>query len=362
MPFVTAISTEHGDDAHVVLYSMLNQALQPSEEQYRLTKQGVQSLIDQQRCTAAQFGGALLGLDVDLPKEAEWTPELVVEWQAKLHAAAELNPIFSCPTVFYATKHGFRLLWLLRRRCPIVDPNELEDRLRGLVTLAHLCGIPADEACKDWTRLFRLPRVHRVLDNGTIERTAMSSYFRLAYGAADLSAHHSVPADGRLIAYEPEVFPRVGELDPKAIRACTSLSVGTRKRPSGASRSRSSDVFGVRPADVRADRVLLHPDGSKTELFLQVLASVEQGHSDSGTYLLAALMGQTGQPIEAVKLLMAAGYSLKGVLTERPPPEKALLLFALVRYAVSKSTPAPSAADSKRLWQLVRRHLTVGSV
>lgn len=62
----------------------------------------------------------------------------------------------------YTTKGGFRFLHLLAMA---VDAGPSFEALVGRFLTAYtLVGLPVDEACKDWTRLFRAPRV--TLENG----------------------------------------------------------------------------------------------------------------------------------------------------------------------------------------------------
>lgn len=70
------------------------------------------------------------------------------------------------PVCWYFTRNGFRILQPLTRR---LSPDELETMLlRWLVELESVVdeiGIPdlrVDDSCKDWTRLFRMPRVVRM--------------------------------------------------------------------------------------------------------------------------------------------------------------------------------------------------------
>lgn len=79
------------------------------------------------------------------------------------------------PNVIYQTKRGAHLLWWLDP--PLVDAQDFEQRRSVLVarlmpSLAKT-AYRADPACKDWTRLFRCPRVVRSdrLDDGTWNST-----------------------------------------------------------------------------------------------------------------------------------------------------------------------------------------------
>jgi hypothetical protein len=58
----------------------------------------------------------------------------------------------------YLTRAGYRIVFALDPPLPV---DEAEAHLRGLLYALRLRGIHADEACTDWTRLFRMPDVVR---------------------------------------------------------------------------------------------------------------------------------------------------------------------------------------------------------
>ncbi len=111
-----------------------------------------------------------LSVDYDRPKvDGQKNPWDNAEepWDllAKLADTKEL-----WPTVFYTTKHGARLIYVLKRA---LTPHEaglayvkLLDRLREL-------GIEGDENTKDWTRLFALPFITKweLNDAGEVTNT-----------------------------------------------------------------------------------------------------------------------------------------------------------------------------------------------
>ena len=96
-----------------------------------------------------------LAVDYDLPKtDGEKTPWADLEEAEEFLASlAEKIPDL-WPTVFYTTKHGARLIYVLT--CPLTT-SEAEQAYIKLLARLRESGIESDENTKDWTRLFVLP-------------------------------------------------------------------------------------------------------------------------------------------------------------------------------------------------------------
>lgn len=95
-----------------------------------------------------------LAIDYDRPKvdgkKSPWN-DAEEPWDllAKLSDTKEL-----WPTVFYTTKHGARLIYVLKRA---ITPHEAGLAYAKLLERLLELGIEGDENTKDWTRLFALP-------------------------------------------------------------------------------------------------------------------------------------------------------------------------------------------------------------
>ena len=105
----------------------------------------------------------LIAIDLDGPKHI---PPSDAAWERLLEATSEMEP---AANVIYRTRAGARLVFVIE---PIFDPIEFEQK--RLLLLAKVRselgeGHPyvLDET-KDWTRLFRAPRVLRRNDDGTV--------------------------------------------------------------------------------------------------------------------------------------------------------------------------------------------------
>ncbi|MCU0661725.1 MAG: helix-turn-helix domain-containing protein [Myxococcota bacterium] len=128
-------------DAHLVTYVLPN-----CERQPRIRKSSLSSL-DTLPLVYAFF------CDVDNPGHAAWTEESFGEAVSQY---ASMDVLQTCG--IYHTAHGARLVQ------PIVEPipvDRVEPYIAGWFAKLEDAGIAVDWACKDWTRLFRMPNVKR---------------------------------------------------------------------------------------------------------------------------------------------------------------------------------------------------------
>ena len=200
--FAEAMDGEHPDDAHFVCYgATLKDGSGLMTRLPRLTKPG---LFDFKRDLADEVFGAFAPQDYDLPGHAEWTKETLAQVQTLLEQAGQRNPIFKYPTVCYRTAHGLRLAWAFSDPVPLEGPGGFEDILHGMLGDAWIAGFPVDPACKDWTRLFRLPRVVR---DGV--KTSSQPYFSISYNKIDFTVLEQCPA--QVYAYPAVAFRPISQ-------------------------------------------------------------------------------------------------------------------------------------------------------
>ena len=152
VPSEEAWEAEWPTDAHCVQYFL------PGEEHMpRLNKSSVAWLRTQHE--AEPLIGWVL-VDVDNPGHQDWTAEL----EEKL--AQDLDPS-NLPEVesagYYMTKHGYRLVWRLEEP---MSAMYFEDWASMFYEYLRSRGVEADPSCKDWTRLFRMPKATR---NGELQ-------------------------------------------------------------------------------------------------------------------------------------------------------------------------------------------------
>ncbi len=179
-------------------------------------------------CQASEVAGNVLAVDYDLPGHGEWTQELIGQVETTIVGASINCPLIAAPSVAYKTKGGFRLVWFLSRPIPIEGARGLKDLLPGLVATLHIAGVHVDPTCRDWTRLFRLPRVMREVErDGVITKvpTSQQTYMAQSWNRVDFSANEPVPGDGMVLVYPPEAFKGISEftLDHPRLRECHTL-------------------------------------------------------------------------------------------------------------------------------------------
>lgn len=182
-----AMAREWDADAHVVMYTLVDEDGGPCYA--RANKRAPIA------AELAKLGGRIdvttLLFDYDLPKnpdgsKAVWSEEGLGEFVQVL-AGADLPS----PTYWYTTLHGCRFVYVLAAP---VSHLVAEPLCAELMARFASAGVQLDPACKDWTRLFRLPGATRedsgsrfsqdamfrflgdgpVLDASTIEVTAAS--------------------------------------------------------------------------------------------------------------------------------------------------------------------------------------------
>jgi len=166
-PLGDALTTEFAWDAHVVAYSVpsIPRRLGMNTERKgtgltiwdRLPEGGIPMLMHIVDADAKLAGRAM---------DARWWAE----------ERAKVERVFATmPGYCYTTRGGYRLVWLIE---PFVIRSKLDHAVWSATYLARLdylartYGIVGDQACKDFPRLYRLPRVHRPADGDAIERTA----------------------------------------------------------------------------------------------------------------------------------------------------------------------------------------------
>lgn len=153
VPLRVAIETHFEEDAHFVGYHVEDADGRVEPEWPRLRKRGndLRSLEQQGR----QVFASLLAFDYDRPKKdgakQPWeSPEEPAEILERLIEAGLL------PTVFYSTKHGARLVYVLDTPVPVA---RAEEAYRVMLGILQRAGVACDTGTADWSRLFRLPYV-----------------------------------------------------------------------------------------------------------------------------------------------------------------------------------------------------------
>ncbi len=151
-------------DAHVVAYCVTRDG-QPVERQPRLNKDVLGAL----RAAGYEVQCYTVWIDLDLkdclkrPGKIKWTEisdsEAGLVWSAVEQAHERLTAKGMAWTASYTTSGGLRFVHALA--LPVPAGEGYEALLARFHAAYALAGLPVDEACRDWTRLYRAPRVKR---------------------------------------------------------------------------------------------------------------------------------------------------------------------------------------------------------
>jgi hypothetical protein len=136
-----ALERTYTTDAHLVTYVVAG-----AERQPRINKGGL-PYFDGRVETTCFF------CDVDNPGHAEWTDDYL---SAAMDQYASVDVLQTAGV--YHTAHGRRIVQ------PLLAPiavAQVEPYIRRWLLSLEQAGISVDWSCKDWTRHFRLPHVHR---------------------------------------------------------------------------------------------------------------------------------------------------------------------------------------------------------
>jgi hypothetical protein len=223
--FLETFGSDFRDDSHMVLYTVETEEGPTTGPFPRIAKAAVAALDQLRQQDPGGLGrikrvsGSILALDFDLPQHTRWTEQHRASVEALLTSATRSWPLLATPTVFYATSGGFRLVWALEEPVDVRGARGLEDLLAGLVAQAYIAGLVVDPACKDWTRLFRLPRVTRA-DKPPVEAvTWLQSYYAQSWGRIDFWARESSPPAGAPQQHPLSAFRGLSELAPRDFQA-----------------------------------------------------------------------------------------------------------------------------------------------
>ena len=118
----------------------------------RLRKEALSSVTDM--CGEPQMH--YFAFDWDCPDHSPWTDELLAQFFETFYAMADEQ--LTCWKWVYTSRHGARIVYQLKEPVPVVDG---EKYIATMLLRFREAGLVMDEKCKDWTRLFRAPKVVR---------------------------------------------------------------------------------------------------------------------------------------------------------------------------------------------------------
>jgi len=171
------LSNDWEDDTHFVTYKTLGPDGQelPEHEQFRLRKT-IRGQLEERGAQILSWG--FVGdwdLNENVPDEMlykagwdgnpvkkpkiTWTRDLLDQFQEESAPVVEgLRAKDIGPSYIYLTNHGARFVHFYDRDQPVLVHEEI---IRGMIEEYRKLGYILDDACVDWTRLFRAPRVIR---------------------------------------------------------------------------------------------------------------------------------------------------------------------------------------------------------
>jgi hypothetical protein len=317
MPLLQAFGAEHVRDEHMVCYTVSGADGPTMGSVPRMTKGAVAALFDpndickyRERLPGImQVSGTMLALDFDLPEHVRWTDAHRVTVQNLITECGGRWPMMTQPSVFYATNGGLRLVWILSRPVDVRGAGGLEDLLHGLVATAYMAGLLVDPACRDWTRLFRLPRVIREDKQPAEAHTSRQSYFAQSYGRIDFNAKDAAPADGKLLVYDPDSFTPLSAMAIEHFEVSSiakSLGDKWKGRIGRAPRDWSHVIAAIETGDC--------PNDEQVQRILTGSASGGSGQSALYRAMITTLRAKA-QPRDVTRQVPEAAYA-HGILAE----------------------------------------------
>lgn len=276
LPWAAAFSTEHPTDAHFTCYYVRNRSSGiPEPRAPRIAKSAI-ALLHSDLVPAAlrdiEVYGHTLALDFDLPSHGRWNPQFQASAEEIFREYEKRQSILATPSVFYATSGGFRLVWALAEAVPVEGARGLEDLLAGMVAEAHISGLAVDPMCRDWTRLFRLPKVRRDDKPVTECQSWNQPYFRQSWGSVRFDQGTQQGPDS-IRVFPLAAFRGLSERNPDefqtpmAKRLYEKWKYKVGRAPMQSSVMAQEIVVGQMPDDVEAQR-LLYVEGSTKETVL----------------------------------------------------------------------------------------------
>ena len=144
-----ALEREYDTHAHMVTY-----VVRGREKQFRINK----GALDPERQFDEPLDVHVFAADVDNPKgpdgkKMEFNSELAAEYLRQYTDA----PVLQTAGI-YRTEHGYRIMQPLTRP---IDARVVEPYLQQWLSALAGAGIAYDPACREWNRLFALPRVKK---------------------------------------------------------------------------------------------------------------------------------------------------------------------------------------------------------
>ena len=267
-------------DAHAVPYCVMLDN-EPVEAQPRLTKEILPAL----RARGYEVLCFSVWIDLDLkdmvPRKTKgkvkWTDltdsEAGLVWKAIEDAHERLTAKGMPWTASYTTSGGLRFVHALALPVPAGDGYEA--MLARFHAVYQLAGRPVDEACRDWTRLYRAPRVRRD-DYDTGLQTWYSHHADF-----DDDTTYYVPRDADLTPpadapYVQMVRTERSRPDPEAARGLVELlnPANNRWQMTVAGRKAKEALKDTIAFDVIYNRIPIGREGKRHDMLTRIVGEI----------------------------------------------------------------------------------------
>jgi len=225
----SAFETFHPTDAHFVTY--LPRDAQEGDKFCRCNKPIRSALIEH----GSPLEARILAFDFDLPGHAAWTEAYAGEAVAAMNEAADKEPLAAQWAVWYATLHGWRMIYVLKSTVDVLMAEAVHRTMVLRFQQTPLVKF-VDTAASDWTRLFRCPRVVR--ERVRTDLDAFFDYRTQEVVIDPWEIHPHVPDDdGKRFAYVVPTDPS-RRPDPDTAKTLISTERGSRTEWHAAALSR----------------------------------------------------------------------------------------------------------------------------
>ena len=280
-----ALRAEHEHDSHLILYTLEDKDGDQCWARVSKKSPFVTELLGEGGRVSIPFVAFDYDLEIPDPNFPDRDDKFVKrEWHDRDEVYEFLEQLdalgLPAPTYFYTTLHGCRIVYVLDEP---VDHLKAEGLLLGLMRDYAEAGIEFDEVCKDWTRLFRMPKTDRQ-DAGKFFETECFVY--LEDPESTLDADSIEPGSLFANGDYAEATPYDGEApDPDEIRDL--LETKTR-----AGRPRDTDW-------VRKARTMLSGRQAEGVCFNHQPIDVSMGWNNGVLALVGQIVTMTARQMEA---------------------------------------------------------------
>jgi hypothetical protein len=191
---VDALSATHETDSHFVPYCVVG----PDGVESSIPRCN-KPVLSEIRKSGGDIRYTAFVFDWDTPNHEPIDADSLADAMAKVEDLPD--DLWAGLTAFYTTRSGFRLVFRVDEPVPVTVGEGVH---RAIMEILRSHGIDVDEACSDWTRLYRLPKVLR--DD---ERTEDAPHFTMILRPDASLPASSLPAPSKVTTRSATAAPRM---------------------------------------------------------------------------------------------------------------------------------------------------------